>query len=105
MKCCTVVLLALSMISSSVASPAAMNSLPQNQKLDLQINLDNVDARVVLRLICDGAKLQLDMPDDIQRTVTVHLERPTLEEALKAILSPAGLTYDIQGGRLLIRRS
>jgi hypothetical protein len=80
-----------------------MNPLPQNQKLDLKINLDKVDIRVVLRLICDTAKLQLDMPEDIQKTVTVTLDRPTLEEALKAILSPAGLTYNIQGSRLLIR--
>jgi hypothetical protein len=75
----------------------------ENQRLSLDINLHNADARVILRMVCGEAKLQLDMPDDIRKTVSVSLSGPTLREALEAIIRPAGLTYKIEQERLIVR--
>ena len=101
MKVANIALLTLLLLLSS-----GMQSAPAqtSERLPIAIHLQNADAREVLGLVCGAAKLQLEMPQDIKETVTINLDKPTLREALDAIVKPARLAYAIEGSQVRITR-
>src|SRR6266446_1399100 len=105
MKLISVALFTLLLFLPTAVFPAAQNPPSQaDQKLEIVLYLQKVDARKVLSIICNVAGLELEMPQDIKETVTVNLEMPTLREALEATVQPVGLTYTIEGSSVRIMR-
>lgn len=102
MKPLQVTLVTVCLIFSAIVGLSAQTSSRLDGKLNIVIHMRNVDARELLSLVCNAAKLELDMAQDIKATVTVNVERPTLREALDAIVQPAGFVYTIDAGKLKV---
>jgi hypothetical protein len=101
MKIAPIALFTLLLLLSSTAQNAPAQT---NERLPIAIHLQNVDAREILGIVCNAAKLQLEMPQDIKETVTINLDKPTLREALDAIVKPVRLAYAIEGSQVRITR-
>ena len=75
----------------SDASGAITPRVYQSEKEPISVDLVEADIRYVLRLFAEVSEFNFVMGDDVQGTITVHLEEVPWDLALAAILQSKGL--------------
>ena len=81
-----------------ISAPADEKELSFKDKLNMEIALDykNADLLTILRSLSWTYKLNIITSPDIKGKITISLRDVTLKEALEAIVSISGLTYNIR---------
>ncbi len=65
---------------------------------------DWVDVREVLKTVARSGGYGLQLAPDVEGQVNVHLENVAFTAALRALLEPIGLGYELQNQTLLVYR-
>jgi MSHA biogenesis protein MshL len=85
-------------------APAAITApAPVGPAITL-ITGDWVDVRTILSSLAEQAGLPLRIAPDVEGRVNVHLENVDLATALRSLLDPIDLGYELEGGVLTIYR-
>ncbi len=63
-----------------------------------------IDVRTILQTLTMNNDLGLQIAPDVEGNVNVHLERVSLDQALAAVLEPAGLGYEMVDDVLVVYR-
>ena len=92
-----------SLIPQMPAIQLEQTSLPQFTTAS-RLSVRNADLRATLSALAQANDLNLAMIPDITDTVTVDLGNVTLIQALRAILTPRGLQYEVREGLLNVFR-
>ena len=68
----------------------------------ISLNLTSVDVRSALRLLSDMQHINLVLTDEVQGTITLHLNQVTWDDALNVIVKTKGLTKRYIGHTLWV---
>jgi MSHA type pilus biogenesis protein MshL len=85
------------------APPAALPDAAATPQITL-ITGDWVDVREVLKTVAKSGGYGLQLAPDVEGQVNVHLENVTFAAALRALLEPIDLGYELQDQTLLVYR-
>ncbi len=73
-----------------------VESIPIREKMEKKlgpISLRNADIKEVIQMVSDQTGVQIVLDPDVQGTITVKLNNPTVAELLRTILPPHGLDF------------
>ncbi len=83
----------------------ALSGQPGSAASHESYSATNASARAVLLELAKRFDANLALPDDLRGTVTVSLHGVTIDQALLAILSPLGYTYQHRSGVFVVLRA
>jgi type IV pilus assembly protein PilQ len=92
-------LCAVLLLVPDAASAQGRAPLPKDK---IHLNVHRADVQTVLRLLCDRARLNLVMGDDVKGTVTLQLRDVAWADALEMVLRSNSLGYEKKGGILRV---
>jgi len=68
----------------------------------INLSFDNVDLRQALLTVAKAAGYNIVVPPDVYGKVSLELKDETLDNSLRALLSPYGYSYEIKGNTIYV---